>query len=90
MEELLSLDVSSRHSIGPENKRVLFCFVFSDSCFSVEGSLPRIALPLEPGCEHKAQRAGSSCVPLILSATPCPPPPSTCSEEKRELRLQGC
>lgn len=50
VEESMSLDVSSRHSTGPENKRFCFvCFVFSDSCFSVEGSLPGTALPLETG-----------------------------------------
>ena len=42
MEEPLSLDAS----VGLENKRVfLFCFVFSDSYFSEEGSLPGTASP---------------------------------------------
>lgn len=76
-----SLDVSSRHSMGLENKRI-FCFVFSDSCVSVEESLPGTALPLEPGCEREAQGLAAP-VFHSFSLHPAPPPP------KHTLKRRG-
>lgn len=85
----MSLDMSSRHSTGPENKRSFgSCFVFSGSYFSAGESLPGTALPLGPGCEH-----GSPEGRQLLCCTPsfCPPPTAhpTCPKERRELRPQG-
>ena len=51
---------------------VLFCFVFNDSSFSVEGSLPGTALPLETGSEQGAPRGLAA-----LRSTPAPCPPLT-------------
>lgn len=81
----MSLDMSSTHSTGPENKRsFLFCFVLSDSCFCAEGSLPGTARPLEPGCGHGAPRGLAAPVwdPSAL-------PPTHTNLPRREEEIQA-
>ena len=75
---------------GARKQKELFCLcsvLFFMTRFSAEGSLPRIALPLEPGSEQGAPRGLAG---LPSTHPPCPPPSQpTCPEKRRGLRLRG-
>lgn len=72
----MSLDMSSRHSTGPEKKRNFgLCFVFRGSCFSAEESLPGTALPRNLGVSTGPLRAGSPCVVPFFFLSPTHDPP---------------